>query len=583
MPHELVCTLHGIGEPHHAVRRDEAFVWVTRDTLTTLLDSILMAQATNALPAVITFDDGNISDTTIALPELVRRGLKATFFICAGRIGAPEYLDRVALHDLLQAGMEVGTHGMHHSDWRTLDDHALDVELGEARRLIEDTCGRSVTVAAIPFGSYDRRVLTKVRRENFECVYTSDGGLARSEARLKPRETLDVTWHQADIRRALETTPSVKARLRRNAAMLYKALRRPPIGSLNQWRPQLNHQKQAIGDRAGFEHSMETLAATSRKGEPPAISIIVVNYRTRELTLECVRSVMRQTKSSSYEILLVDNNSNDGLVAAVAREMPDVRCFPLQENIGFARANNIATEQAEGKYLLLLNPDTLVLDGAIDHLLAFAAERPKARIWGGRTLFADRSLNPASCWHRMTLWSVFCRTVGLAAAFPNSRFFNTEAYGGWDRSTVREVDIVSGCFLLIEREMWQKLGGFDPRFFMYGEEADLCLRATAFGAKPSVTPKATIVHYGGESPQVEAERMVLLLTAKAELIKRHLPPMSRRIGLILFALWPLFRVVRAHLVFAISGNGTEVLSCREVWRRRRHWRGGLRANTMIAR
>jgi hypothetical protein len=548
--HELVFTLHGIGEPHQQADPEEAFVWVARDTYTTLLDSITAARAeTKNVPVVITFDDGNISDAKIAVPELARRGLSATFFVCAGRIGASGYLDRVALHDMLQAGMEIGTHGMHHRDWRTLDDRALDVELGEARRRIEDACGRPVTAAAIPFGSYDRRVLARLRRENFDCVYTSDGGVARSDAYLKPRETLGATWQETDIRRALAASPPLKARLRRGAAMFYKALRSPPkkMCGLNQGKPQSHQRRHADPDRLGPEHSIETLAAASKEAMRTTVSIIVINYCTRELTLECLRSVMRETKSSNYEILLVDNSSNDGLVDAVAREMPDVRCLPLSENVGFARANNIAAEQARGKYLLLLNPDTLVLNAAIDRLLAFAIERPDAKIWGGRTFFGDRTLNPASCLHRMTLWSVFCRTFGLAAAFPSSALFNTEAYGGWDRSTVREVDIVSGCFLLIATEMWRKLGGFDSRFFLYGEEADLCLRAAAFGAKPSVTPKATIVHYGGESPQVESERMVLLLTAKAELIKRHFPSMSRWIGLILFALWRLFRVVRAHL------------------------------------
>ena len=579
MPSELVFTLHGIGEPHPDVGHDEAFVWMTRDHYATLLDSIVAARATADLPIAMTFDDGNASDATIALPELVRRGLKATFFVCAGRIGAPGYLDRAALHDLLQAGMEIGTHGMHHRDWRTLDDRALDVELGEARQRIEDTCGRPVTAAAIPFGSYDWRVLARLRRENFDCVYTSDGGLARSEARLKPRETLDATWQERDIRRALATSPSFKTRLRRNAAMLYKALRFPPKAprlSQRHWKPQLDQRTQAVSERCKSGRATDDLANTSKEANPPVVSIIVINYCTRELTLECLRSAMRETRNVSYEILLVDNSSNDGLVDAVAREMPDVRCLPLRENVGFARANNIAAEQAMGKYLLLLNPDTLVLNGAIDRLLAFAAERPEAKIWGGRTLFGDRSLNPASCWHRMTLWSVFCRTAGLAAAFPNSGFFNTEAYGSWDRSTVREVDIVSGCFLLIETEMWQRLGGFDPRFFMYGEEADLCLRARALGAEPTVTPMATIVHYGGESPQVEAERMVRLLTAKAELIKRHFPPMSRWFGLILFALWPFFRVFRGLLVFVVSGDRAEARTCWEVWQRRAEWRRGLR-------
>src|SRR5204863_9530333 len=146
-------------------------------------------------------------------------------------------------------------------------------------------------------------------------------------------------------------------------------------------------------------------------------------------------------------------------------------------NVGFARANNIAAKEAKGRYLLLLNPDTVVLESGIDRLVAFAEARPGARIWGGRTLYGDRSLNPTSCWRRMTLWNVFCRTTGLSGIFPSSRHFNSDSYGRWDRSTVGEGDIVTGCFLLIQRGFWQRLGGCDAKFFMHGEEADLCRRA----------------------------------------------------------------------------------------------------------
>jgi peptidoglycan/xylan/chitin deacetylase (PgdA/CDA1 family) len=222
---ELILSLHGIGTPHDNVSIKESFFWVTRQAFTTLLESIVATRATADIPALITFDDGNASDAAIALPELVKRGLKAAFFICAGRIGAPHYLDHVALAELLAAGMEIGTHGKDHRNWRGLDETTLDAELGEARRRIEDACGVAVTKAAIPFGSYDRRLLQRLRRERFECVYTSDRGLARSEAWLKPRDTVDSTWLEADMKKVLNTKPSLKARLRHNVAMLYKRLR----------------------------------------------------------------------------------------------------------------------------------------------------------------------------------------------------------------------------------------------------------------------------------------------------------------------------------------------------------------------
>jgi len=317
-------------------------------------------------------------------------------------------------------------------------------------------------------------------------------------------------------------------------------------------------------------------------GQPtdPLVSIIVVSYRTRELTLECLRSVVRETRRTPYELLVVDNASDDGSAAAIAAEFPGVRLIARPDNLGFARANNLAAEEARGRYLLLLNPDTVVLDAAIDRLVAFAGLRPEARIWGGRTLYPDGSLNPTSCWRRMDLWNVFCRTSGLSGLFPASPLFNAEAYGRWDRGSVREVDIVTGCFLLIEREFWQRLGGFDAAFFMYGEEADLCLRAARLGARPAVTPEATIIHYGGASEKVRSEMMVRLLTAKAELIRRHFPQWSRHLALGLLVLWPLTRAVGLGLAaraLARPRLAEEARTWRTIWNARERWRHGFAA------
>ena len=121
--------------------------------------------------------------------------------------------------------MEVGTYGNDHRRWRGLDESALNTEIREARRHIEDLCGVAVRRAAIPFGSYDRRLLQRLRDEQFECVYTSDRGLARSDAWLKPRDTMDNTWRETDIKRVLAARPSLRTRLRRNIAMLYKRVR----------------------------------------------------------------------------------------------------------------------------------------------------------------------------------------------------------------------------------------------------------------------------------------------------------------------------------------------------------------------
>ena len=264
------------------------------------------------------------------------------------------------------------------------------------------------------------------------------------------------------------------------------------------------------------------------------LSIIMVSYNTKELTLSSLQSVFDETKGVSFEVIVLDNNSSDESVDAIAQEFPQVKLIACKENYGFAQGNNIAAKEAKGKYLLLLNPDTVILDGAIQNLLRFANENKKAMVWGGRTNFADGSLNPSSCWCQITLWSIFCNAVGLTRMFPDNSFFNPEGYGGWNRDSVKQVDIVSGCFFMLKRELWDKLGGFSPEFFMYGEEADLCLRsAKLYGAKPMVTPDATIIHYGGASEKVRADKMVRLLTAKVKLIRKHWPPMMALIGTVL--------------------------------------------------
>ncbi len=310
---------------------------------------------------------------------------------------------------------------------------------------------------------------------------------------------------------------------------------------------------------------------------PIDVSIIIVSYNTRALTEALLTSLKAQTRATAYEVIVVDNASSDGSADMIAAHPLSPTLIALSENIGFARANNLAGLEARGRYVLLLNPDTVVLDAAIDRLVAFATAQPEARIWGGRTVFADGRLNPASCWSRMTIWSLLCRATGLAAIFPNSTVFNSEAIGGWQRDSVRHVDIVSGCFFLIDRDLWAGLHGFDPMFFMYGEEADLCLRARSFSARPLITPDATIVHYGGASERIRADKMVRLLAAKASLIDRHWNAAVAPFGRALLSAWPLSRLIATTLHTSIFKHAPRIEAAatwRTVWQRRAEWHAG---------
>ena len=182
----LNLTFHGLGEPAGTEDEGEERFWLDLDSFASVLDSV------SDRPDVrITFDDGNASDVVHALPALRRRGLRATFFVVAGRLGAPGFLDETGIRTLVDGGMSIGCHGMSHRPWRELNDEALHEELFVARRALEAIVGGPVAEAACPFGSYDRRVLRFLRRYDYERVYTSDRGVTRPDAWLQPRNSLE--------------------------------------------------------------------------------------------------------------------------------------------------------------------------------------------------------------------------------------------------------------------------------------------------------------------------------------------------------------------------------------------------------
>jgi peptidoglycan/xylan/chitin deacetylase (PgdA/CDA1 family) len=175
-------TFHGIGAPSRSLEPGEESVWVGTERFAAVLDAVRGRDDVR-----VTFDDGNRSDLEIALPALRERGLTATFFVVAGRLGAPEFLSADDVRTLAAAGMKIGSHGMHHRPWREAD---LEEEVGGAKALLEAAAGRPVDEAACPFGSYDRRVLSALKRAGFARVYTSDRGAADPGAWLQARTSI---------------------------------------------------------------------------------------------------------------------------------------------------------------------------------------------------------------------------------------------------------------------------------------------------------------------------------------------------------------------------------------------------------
>jgi peptidoglycan/xylan/chitin deacetylase (PgdA/CDA1 family) len=221
---ELVLIFHGVGDPHPKVDLEEKPYWLSRDRFNHLLDQILDFAPNAKTKISLTFDDGNASDVLIALPELTRRDLTAGFFVCANRIGKKHYLSAAMIRELLGAGMSVGSHGMNHRNWRLLDPGGLRCEISEARLKLEDVIQRPVTSVAIPFGSYDRRVLSWLGRERWDVIYTSDRGTTHVTSKLKPRTSIMATMRDGEIFHLLRS-PHLHDELRQLVLGAWKRLR----------------------------------------------------------------------------------------------------------------------------------------------------------------------------------------------------------------------------------------------------------------------------------------------------------------------------------------------------------------------
>ena len=229
----------------------------------------------------------------------------------------------------------------------------------------------------------------------------------------------------------------------------------------------------------------------------PKISIIVVNFNAERLLKECLESLYRETQDTSFDVWVVDNNSHDESVRMIREDFPEVNLIVNDYNLGFSRANNQAIVKSASDYILLLNPDTVVRDRAIDKMVAFMDAHPDVGISGCRVLNKDGSLQPACRRSVPTPKVAFYHFSGLSKLFPNSMIMAKYNLTYLDPDQSHEVDAVSGAFLLIRRAVVDQIGLLDEVFFIYGEDVDWCVRAKNAGWKVMYHPEAEILHYKG--------------------------------------------------------------------------------------
>lgn len=228
------------------------------------------------------------------------------------------------------------------------------------------------------------------------------------------------------------------------------------------------------------------------------LSIVILCWNDLKVIGECLRSIYKETRAIDFEVIVSDNGSTDGSLEFIHQHYPLVRVIEHGANLGFARGNNAGIAQSAGRYVLILNPDTIIHDGALEKLVAFAEDHPDAGAFGCRVLNPDgsyqNSARPFPTVFREWIAALYLRPLAYL-----SDAFISDTYTGWKGESERQIDWQSGCCIMLRSTVLRALNGFDSQFFYHFEEVDLCRRVWNAGYPILYTPGAVITHLGGQS------------------------------------------------------------------------------------
>ena len=226
------------------------------------------------------------------------------------------------------------------------------------------------------------------------------------------------------------------------------------------------------------------------------LSVVIVSFNTAQMTLRCLDSVRADLAGIDAEVIVVDNGSTDNSVEAIRANAPWVKLIVSERNVGFGAGNNLALAQARGEYLLLLNTDAFPTAGAVSALMQYLKEHPKTAVVGPKLLNADGSTQQ-SCFRFPTPLRSWMENLWISTAM--KRHPSIDDYRFWAHDSERSVDFVIGACILVRRSVYEQVGGFDERFFMYAEESDWMYRMRRAGWQIDFTPTAVVTHLGGAS------------------------------------------------------------------------------------
>ncbi|MFZ4634250.1 MAG: glycosyltransferase [Saprospiraceae bacterium] len=265
------------------------------------------------------------------------------------------------------------------------------------------------------------------------------------------------------------------------------------------------------------------------------LSVVIVNYNVRHFLEQALHSVRRAMQGIAGEVWVVDNNSVDDSVRMVREKFPEVRLIANTNNPGFAVANNQAIRECAGRYVLMLNPDTLVEEDTFRQCIDFMDAHPNAGALGVRLIDGSGRYLPESKRGFPTPWVAFCKSTGLSTLFPRSRWFNSYYLGHLSADETHPIDVLAGCFMFMRREALEQVGLLDEAFFMYGEDIDLSYRITRGGYQNYYYPGTQIIHYKGESTKKGSLNYVrVFYQAMIIFARKHFQ--GRQAGLFVFML-----------------------------------------------
>ncbi len=276
------------------------------------------------------------------------------------------------------------------------------------------------------------------------------------------------------------------------------------------------------------------------------LTIVIVNYNVKYFLEQCLHSVFKSGKQLEMEVFVVDNQSVDGSVEMLNEKFPDVRLIANQENVGFSKANNQAIRRAKGKYVLLLNPDTVVEDDTLPKVVSFMDAHPDAGGLGVKMLDGQGRFLPESKRGLPTPGVAFSKIFGLSALFPRSRTFGKYHLGYLDKDKTHKVHVLSGAFMLLRKDILEEIGALDEDFFMYGEDIDLSHRIIKAGYNNYYYPETRIIHYKGESTKKSSVNYVLVFyNAMIIFARKHFSKKNARVFSLLINLAVYFRAFLA--------------------------------------